>query len=122
MGSQSPPKSETLSLIEACRWELDRLRGIASDYRAYNDTCREFIFAAELHLAEQPASNAGLATDLPAAAPAPHQRTLATSTRQACRDRAEEHRTFAERASDPQVKAILLEIAESYDKIATQEQ
>jgi hypothetical protein len=122
MGSQYPPKSETLSLIEMCRWELDRLRGMASEYRASNNKCREFLVAAEAALKEGPKGDAGQAAPSPLAATAQYQPAVAIGPDiQVCRDRAEEHRIFAERASDPRVKSLLREIAESYEKIGNRE-
>jgi hypothetical protein len=53
---------------------------------------------------------------------APNQYTAPVSKDlQHCRDRAEEHRTFAERTSDPRVKALLLELADGYEEIANRE-
>jgi hypothetical protein len=121
MGSQSPPKPELLSLLEMCRWELDRLPGIASEYRVYNETCRDFMLTAGDAL-EEPSGSFTQAAQSPLGAPASYQFAAALSpTLQNCRDRAEEHRAFAERASDPRVKILLLEIAEAYEKVGNRE-
>jgi hypothetical protein len=94
------------------------LRGIASACRTYNDACREFILAAGEALIEEPGN--GQFAHRPLGAPAPHQSAGAMSPGiQICRDRAEEHRAFAERASDPRVKSLLLELAEGYERIGS---
>jgi hypothetical protein len=121
MASQYPPKPEALSLFEMCRWELDRLRGVAADYKAYNSTCREILAQAKESLSQVPDDGTAQAAHL-TAAPAICRSAAPDSTiLKVCRDRAEEHRAFADRASDPGVRLLLLELAEGYEKIARRE-
>jgi hypothetical protein len=117
MASQIPPKPDTMSLIQMCRWELDRLRAVASEFRNCTEISCQFLESAQTELKSGNGSQAGL--DL-AAAQAPPPRTAGVDI-QICRDRAEEHRAFAERASDPRVKKLLLKIAEGYEKISDRE-
>src|SRR5262245_40097935 len=110
MALQYSPKSKSLSLIEMCSWELDRLRAVASDYRAYNSACRASLVKAAALL--DGGNVAG--RDVPLL-PAMAEDQPSTAIR-ICRDRAEGHRIFAGRASDPLIRKLLLEIAQGYDR------
>jgi hypothetical protein len=122
VASQDPPKPEVLSLIEMCRWELERLRGVAADYKAYNSACRDHLALAKESLKQRPGNDTTQAARLTLDGPATCQSAAADpSILKVCRDRAEEHRAFADRASDPGVRILLLELAVGYEKIAKRE-
>jgi gamma-glutamyl:cysteine ligase YbdK (ATP-grasp superfamily) len=111
MDSQHPPKPETLSLLEMC--------SSVSEFKTYNEACREFLFAAQANLAEQTRDNVGqAATSMLPLAVQYGQADVLSHAQEICRSRAEEYQTFAERASDPRVKHLLLELADGYEKIA----
>ena len=113
MGSVKRPRApkRTLSLIEICRWELDRLQKIAAEYRAFCLQSREFLATAREQYKPVDGIELRKSTDVCAfIKPIPDLQTR--------RDRAEETRSFAENVRDPRVKKLLLEIAASYDKIS----
>jgi hypothetical protein len=112
MASVKRPQAakETLSLIEICRWELDRLQKIAAEYRAFCSESRDFLATATEPIDGIEPPKCAVARGFVKMSPAPDT--------QSCRDRAEENRSFAENVRDPQVKKLLLEIAAGYDKIA----
>jgi hypothetical protein len=103
----------TLSLVEVCRWELDRLKKVAAEYRAFCSKSRDYLATAgEPH---KPVDGGELPKCTDARG---FVKMTPGADAQTCRDRAEEHRSFAESVHDPQVKNLLLKIAASYDKIA----
>ena len=95
----------TLSIIELCRWELERVHQLAAEYR-------NVVHESSAWLAARKLESGLLASDGRQAF------VITVSDRvQICRDRAEENRVFAERAEDPQAKHLLLEIAATYDRL-----
>jgi hypothetical protein len=93
-GKMASKVPDILSLIELWRWELDKLHKLAVEYR---NTVRESREWSVRQTSRRP--------------------PLVLERVQICRDRAEQTRVFAERAEDPQVRRILLEIADAYDRL-----
>ncbi len=96
------PFIDTLSLIEMCRWELDRLRDVLTAFNALNEAGKKFT--AQPFKTETRRDEASL-------------RRTSVGILLA---RAEETRAFAEEVNDPEVKRLLLELAGSYERIAKQ--
>lgn len=94
------PFKETLSLIEMCRWELDRLHKVLAAFNASIAAGRQ---AAEPMKTEVRQDEA----------------VLRKASAHILQERAEETRTFAEEVSDPEVRRLLLELARSYEQIAS---
>jgi len=94
------PFRDTLSLIEMCRWELDRLHKVLAAFNA--------SIAAGRQAAEP------LKTEIRR-----DEGVLRRASVRILRERGEETRTFAEEVSDPEVKRLLFELAESYEEIAS---
>ena len=94
----------TLSIIELCRWELERLHKLAAEYRNVVHESSAWLTARKL--------DSGLfESDVPQA------RVIPVPPRvQIYSDRAEEARVFAEGVEDPRAKHLLLEIADAYDR------
>ncbi len=96
------PFTDTLTLIEMCRWELDRLHEVLAAFNASN--------VAGQKIAVEP-----FKTEI--------RRDEALLRRTSVRvflQRADETRAFAEEVNDPEVKRLLLELALSYEQIAKQ--
>jgi hypothetical protein len=90
--------SGTLSIIELCRCELERLHKVAAEYRNVVHESRAWLTARKLQsgLLESDGRQA---------------RVIPLPVRvQIWRDRAEETRLFAERAEDPDAKHLLPEM------------
>jgi hypothetical protein len=84
-----------------CRWELDRLHKVLAHFNASIEASRQIAgepFKTEIRRDEGALRKASL---------------------HILRERAEETRTFADEVSDPEVKRLLLELAESYERVAS---
>jgi hypothetical protein len=99
----------TLSLIEVCEWELERLRKIRAEYRATIEASRALIAGCR----EAGSRNEGVVTPV-RMPPGPRLRPLSKFFI----ERAEETRTIAENVKDPLAKRLLLEIADGYGHAA----
>jgi hypothetical protein len=117
MASQFPPKLKpvTWSHIQMCRLELERLRGVILELNNYIEKSRKYLEEASAFVKRGDSSP-------PKALPPPgggaEYRLAGASEIEFCRDRAQENRVLAKRVSDPQLKKVLLEIADSYDRLA----
>jgi hypothetical protein len=99
----------TLSLIEVCEWELERLRKIRADYRATIEASRKIIAGRR-----EAGGRNGTGVMPARTPPVPLLRPLSKFFI----ERAEETRTIAENVKDPLAKRLLLEIADGYDHAA----
>ena len=110
MASNKLPKivEETLSLINFCRWDLARLRGVSAVDQDFNGRSREYLEAFR-------------APDDDALAPAEgHYRTIIhrPDVLEACLERAEESRAQADLITDNEVRGLLLRLADTYEHFA----
>jgi hypothetical protein len=97
--------SGTLSIIELYRCELERLHKVAAEYRNVVHESSAWLVPRKLENG-QLESVGKQARVIPVPAQA-----------QICRDRAEENRVFAERVEDPHATHLLLEIADTYERL-----
>ncbi len=101
-----PTVVDTFNVIMECRAELARMKALAEDFRMANEMSRKFLSGA---VTISTAGNTG-------GRPSCGSRSRRDLER--WRARAEETRTFAEYVLLPEARRLLLEIADSYDRMA----